>query len=864
MDPLGEPDRKLADIIAISKAKSALYARMAAAERGALPSHIDSEEDEDAYTSERSELDSLPYRASMPLESSEQDATKPAKPKEEKLDPKLVGMSVGIKNLYAGKEDRRGRFQWQETIPEDLVPPAENAETQKWAFIARYIKVYGDPRRTLALHSIVIQSPLLKKVLQDVLADYPNVTVGLQRLEFSGKFECLIHRFPELDSTIEKLQELLKHEKDTEHLDPSTSNPSKPSAIDGALEQEQKSNNVLVNGKTPIEYDATITKEELDQASTISAKINSEKSGDDTTSVLQPSETELSLKHTQILRDLLYDEFQVLIESSRDMKAQGVMTYEALWTIFEPGTLVYAREEGQDRVFNMLSGKYGFDKDEKPVFWLKIRFIDFDGTKFGWTVAKISIPEFQGTCPIASLAAYPVEYHSDEATLLKTLMDRGSVVESLVGTHYRAYDGIGHKLDMYGQKERHSVKGRIIVDTVGWNRYMPNQAVYTSALGSKGTDRTTHNSRALFLPTFGESLEEGVGGGMPLDGHFREGDDLKKLPPLTDEQKILCTHLIRGYALKEKMWLNLFVGSVQDVSFNKEAFDSLVLPEDTKELILGFTCTQQATRIAYDDVIQGKGRGIILLLCGPPGVGKTLTAESVAEHMQVPLFVMSAGDLGMDSKHIEVRLLSVLGMCTRWHAILLLDEADIFLEERSRHEVERNKLVSIFLRVLEYHEGIMFLTTNRVSTFDPAFQSRIHISIDYPELSPDSRRKIWENFLGRHNDAQAAVRLTQPKNFSSSIKSASETIDEQTDEAAKAKHEALTQPHAIAKHEIRQLSLLKINGRQIKNMLKTAQLLANRKAEPLAHKHIKTVLDATQHLHNANKVTEDARSSIFS
>ncbi|KAG9996491.1 P-loop containing nucleoside triphosphate hydrolase protein, partial [Aureobasidium melanogenum] len=268
--------------------------------------------------------------------------------------------------------------------------------------------------------------------------------------------------------------------------------------------------------------------------------------------------------------------------------------------------------------------------------------------------------------------------------------------------------------------------------------------------------------------------------------------------------------------------------------------------------------------MAYDDVIQGKGRGIILLLCGPPGVGKTLTAESVAEHMQVPLFVMSAGDLGMDSKHIEARLLSVLGMCTRWNAILLLDEADIFLEERSRHEVERNKLVSIFLRVLEYHEGIMFLTTNRVSTFDPAFQSRIHISIDYPELSPDSRRKIWENFLSRHNDAQAAARLTQPKNPTSSIRSASETIDKQNDEAAKAKHEALTQPHAITKPEIRQLSLLKINGRQIKNMLKTAQLLANRKAEPLAHKHIKTVLDATQHLHNANKVTEDARSSIFS
>lgn len=345
-------------------------------------------------------------------------------------------------------------------------------------------------------------------------------------------------------------------------------------------------------------------------------------------------------------------------------------------------------------------------------------------------------------------------------------------------------------------------------------------------------------------------------------GHFNEDEDQKKAPALTDEQKILCTHLIRGYALKEKMWLNLFVNSVQDVVFNGSAFEALVLPENTKELILGFACTQQAYRNSYDDVIQGKGRGIILLLCGPPGVGKTLTAESVAEEMKVPLFVMSAADLGMDTKHIEARLLSVLGMCTRWNAILLLDEADIFLEARSRHEVERNKLVSIFLRVLEYHEGIMFLTTNRVDTFDPAFQSRIHISIDYPDLSPDSRRTIWENFLRRHDEAQASARLSPPRNPASSIKAA-EASSEQDEEAAKAKHDALTQPHVITKQEIRQLSLIKLNGRQIKNMLKTSQLLANRKAEALSYAHIKTVLDATQHLHNAEKAAETARSSIF-
>ena len=63
------------------------------------------------------------------------------KPEMEKLDPSLVGMSVGYKSLYSGKEDRRGRFQWQDTIPEDVGKPAENSETQKWALIVRYVKV---------------------------------------------------------------------------------------------------------------------------------------------------------------------------------------------------------------------------------------------------------------------------------------------------------------------------------------------------------------------------------------------------------------------------------------------------------------------------------------------------------------------------------------------------------------------------------------------------------------------------------------------------------------------------------------------------------------------------------------------------
>ncbi len=105
------------------------------------------------------------------------------------------------------------------------------------------------------------------------------------------------------------------------------------------------------------------------------------------------------------------------------------------------------------------------------------------------------------------------------------------------------------------------------------------------------------------------------------------------------------------------------------------------------------------------------GKGMIMLLSGPPGVGKTLTAESgkssssypltllgwlplVAENMHAPLYMMSAGDLGLESSEVESSLSNVLEMTSKWNAVLLLDEADVFLEQRSAHDLERNKLVS--------------------------------------------------------------------------------------------------------------------------------------------------------------------------
>lgn len=294
--------------------------------------------------------------------------------------------------------------------------------------------------------------------------------------------------------------------------------------------------------------------------------------------------------------------------------------------------------------------------------------------------------------------------------------------------------------------------------------------------------------------------------------------ELRAQTSLTKDQLLLCSASLRGYSLRNKKWLQFSIGGVSEIKWNESAFASLVLPSDHKELILALTESQVQNKESFDDVIQGKGKGMIMLLSGPPGVGKTLTAESVAENMHVPLYMMSAGDLGLQSSDVESSLSNVLEMSTKWNAVLLLDEADVFLEQRSAHDLERNKLVSIFLRMLEYYEGILFLTTNRVDNLDAAFQSRIHISMEYSELSPSSRRHVWSNFLSGGG----------------------------------------TKKHGFSEEDLEALAEYKMNGREIKNVLKTAQLLASKKGEGLGVGHVRSVL-AIEKRHICNEAVGDGK-----
>ncbi|TVY85338.1 Mitochondrial Lon protease-like protein [Lachnellula suecica] len=617
-----------------------------------------------------------------------------------------AGSISDIKDLFQGPEDQYGRAQWLDKYPEDAEEAAETEETAKYAFIARKTKCFTG-RKKFDVHSIIVNSPSVKRVLGDIFQDYPNLSCSIDRLVFDAPFEPFMHHWTDFLEAIE-----------------SEDNPK--------------------------------TKE-----------------------------------HLELLHKILEEELKDEIQALDDFIAYRVISFDKLWILFLPGCTVISPQRGAPHALKLSSGEYSSD-GSGPFYFLRMSSIGWSGTSFGRSGpanCSVRIYGFKGTRGVEDLTACPLSYYPDKDLITETLVQRGARYEKLCGYHFKTYEGLALALDGKGNQTPMNVSGRVILDTESFNRHNPSEA--------------EHYGRRLEADEF-ERLEVPRRNSKKTDEISREDFALRQETPnviLTAKGHLFCQSLQPGCSLKHKKWMLFFVDFVKEIVWNENAFDKLVLPENTKDLLLSFVESQVENKDTFDDVIQGKGKGIIMLLSGPPGVGKTLTAESVAETMRIPLYMMGAGDLGIDPDEVEETLQNILQMVTKWNAILLLDECDVFLEARTTSDLERNKLVSIFLRTLEYYEGILFLTTNRVSNMDPAFQSRIHVSMEYSNLTAESRRQIWHNFLS----------LSREK-------------------------------HEVTDADLDYLSRLDLNGRQIKNVLKTSFLLSMRKKAPLKRDHIDIVL----------------------
>jgi hypothetical protein len=501
----------------------------------------------------------------------------------------------------------------------------------------------------------------------------------------------------------------------------------------------------------------------------------------------------LKAKHLKVLIKYLDKDYAETKKTLYPLLESNTITFELLWALFKPNDIAYCPTYGnpdEPRAFKIEYATKESHFLKGQWYCIEGRYLEYDGKSFGMGTMSIDVESFKGPRKISNLACYPLKYHKDVDGMKKQLVERGKKFVSLKGMNYRFHKGMA----FYKKKKaiiKVNINGRIMVDPAIHRRINPNYAVSTvkpkdpdilddsdSESNSDcscccGSDSDDAGGTGNATGGLGDEVKEKIHLKLVRDKAGRahiveveldengneirkedldkiETDSEERLPDFTEEELLIASPVVLGFAFSEKLWLEFTVSGIADIEWNEGAFDSLVLPDNQKSIVRALveSHTFHAAQ-NIDDVIQGKGKGLVAVLHGPPGTGKTLTAEGIAELLRCPLYMVSAGELGTDPRTLEAELNKILDIAHSWGAVLLLDEADVFLEKRTIQDIHRNALVSIFLRLLEYFQGILFLTTNRVETFDDAFQSRIHVALRYGELTTKAKKAVWKMFIER-------------------------------------------------------------------------------------------------------------------
>jgi hypothetical protein len=207
----------------------------------------------------------------------------------------------------------------------------------------------------------------------------------------------------------------------------------------------------------------------------------------------------------------------------------------------------------------------------------------------------------------------------------------------------------------------------------------------------------------------------------------------------TPEIEIPVHPFVAVFDLRRHLRIRIHVNYLTEYKYDRAVADKLILPAELKELVKMLIEHKEGT---FKDIIAGKSGGAVVLLTGKPGVGKTLTAEVYAESEGRALYSVQASQLGTDPDDLEDELLKVFARSRRWNAVMLLDEADVYVRARGG-DLQQNAIVGVFLRVLEYQSSVLFLTTNRPDDVDDAIASRCVARLCYATPALEDQKRIW-------------------------------------------------------------------------------------------------------------------------
>ncbi|KAK5056713.1 hypothetical protein LTR84_012245 [Exophiala bonariae] len=438
------------------------------------------------------------------------------------------------------------------------------------------------------------------------------------------------------------------------------------------------------------------------------------------------------------------------------------ISYESVWLLYKPGTFVYVWEDG--KLLSCVIGSVSYFtewKDSNDRIHLYVWYLFSDGIEFTRRVKVINVARYDGSRLVRDLEAVPCEFYDrfDSGQRRQILRERGQKYLKLIKekTAYREYDDAGL-----------SYNGYVIVDATTYNQQQVDleqerkntvlQWVNSSSLESYARDEVLRR-----LTDLSTQVTDAEGG--------KRFHDITKIDPnhcethrLIEDIYLLLPSMIGGFFLKTKSWVNLCVDWISNSPPiprpNQLDNELVMLDDDDKESLRTVLPKGEKPIGVLSDFIKDKGEGKVFLLHGPPGTGKTMTVECIANDTQRPLLALTAADIGL-RENSEDQLRMWFTLAAKWDAILLIDEADLFLERRREGDVDRNSLVTVFLRTMEYYQGVLFLTTNRPGHIDDSFISRITVPIQYPSLRPETQKLIIDKLV--RNSQETGTILVDPK-----------------------------------------------------------------------------------------------------
>ncbi|KAK0656563.1 hypothetical protein B0T16DRAFT_40892 [Cercophora newfieldiana] len=550
-------------------------------------------------------------------------------------------------------------------------------------------------------------------------------------------------------------------------------------------------------------------------------------------------------KHIDVLLGFLKQTFSEKMEAEKNRwnnPSGATATFELFWVLLKPGEIVYQESKGHlvPRVISAIQRNDQVRAEEAYV--VDLWDIQWQKGRLRRRMHKTSVFNWNGERTISTLPLIPARFvPGGEKDVAEKQIALGKIYWELSKQPcYREYSG-----EVVSNNGRNMGKntGRIIVDCEGWERFRrsdnQHQRNYPDAPSHRPPqprlrlDALPQNEPHCPCKSCLAANEPSVP--SPFAGFDNLDPNTASPPANADLYFHVVSDTIEAFVLGQRIWAHISVDGLSDIRPDTSAFNALVLDPEIKltvrALIGKFASLDGRVSPWPSDFIKHKGEGRIFLLHGSPGVGKTCTAECISELTRRPLLSLTSGDIStsLSAGSVERALTYFLTLGERFGALVLLDEADVYLEARGARDLQRNALVSMFLRALEYYKGVLFLTTNRVEAFDSAFTSRIHVALHYRRLTDDDRARIWiSNFERLERDSAGRCHVS-----------------------AAAKNYVL---------QARDVARLRLNGREIRNALQTAVALAETEA---LEGGVGTVAVGEKHLRAVVKMSGGFKSYLY-